>query len=130
VWLEILLSIRSAPKKMKRKIRARSGGNPHTRNVVIQYSSFSFAGFFVVMRSRQIGIMVEAGTAAGLAAVVAPLALRLPRNRRKSALEKRAVYDITFMVFAFYDPVTGANITLSQIGNDRRRLCALRSVHK
>ena len=38
-WLEIL-SIRSAPKKMKRNTRAISGGNPHTRNVVIQHSSF------------------------------------------------------------------------------------------
>jgi hypothetical protein len=82
------------------------------------------------MRSKQIGVTVEAGTAARLAAVVAPLALRLPRNRRKSALEKRAVYDITFMVFAFYDPVAGVNFTLSEIGNDRRGMCALRGVHK
>jgi hypothetical protein len=77
-----------------------------------------------------LGGTVEAGTTAGLAAVVAPLALRLPGDRHKSALEKRVVYNITFMIFAFYDPVTGVNVTLSEIGNDRRGLCALRSVHK
>jgi hypothetical protein len=59
------------------------------------------------MRSRQIGITVEAGTAAGLSSVVAPLALRLPGDRRKSALEKRVIYNITFMVFAFYDQSPG-----------------------
>ena len=44
---------------------------------------------------------------------MAPLALRLPGNRRKSALEERVVYNITFVIFAFYDPVTGLHVTLS-----------------
>jgi hypothetical protein len=50
---------------------------------------------------------------------------RLPGNGGKSALEEGIVYDVVLVIFAFDDPVTGANPTLSQIGSDRGRLSAL-----
>jgi hypothetical protein len=59
------------------------------------------------------------------AAVMASLLYRFPGNRSKSAVEEGVVDDIVLAILAFDDPVTGANLTLPQIGNYRSSLCAL-----
>jgi hypothetical protein len=59
------------------------------------------------------------------AAVVFSFLKTLPANWCKSALEEGVVYDVLLVIFAFDDPVTGMNLTPSQIGNDQGRLCAL-----
>jgi hypothetical protein len=38
---------------------------------------------------------------------------RLPGNGRKSTLEEGIIYDVVLVIFAFDDPVTRANLTLS-----------------
>jgi hypothetical protein len=38
---------------------------------------------------------------------------RLPGNGRKSTLEKGIIYNVVLVIFAFDDPVTRANPTLS-----------------
>jgi hypothetical protein len=61
---------------------------------------------------------------------VATLLCGLPGDGRKSTLEEGVVYNITFMVFALNDPVTGPNIAHSKIGRDRRGFFALRGAYQ
>ena len=55
---------------------------------------------------------------------------RLPGNGRKSTLEEGIVYDVVLVVFSFDDPVTRANLTLSQIGDYRGSLRALTRLYQ
>jgi hypothetical protein len=50
---------------------------------------------------------------------------RLPGDRCKSALKKGVPYNILLVIFAFDDPITGMNLALSRIGNERGRLFTL-----
>jgi hypothetical protein len=55
---------------------------------------------------------------------------RLPGNGRKSALEKGIVYDVVLVIFAFDDPIAGANLAFSHVGSDRGSLCALTRLYQ
>jgi hypothetical protein len=48
-----------------------------------------------------------------------------PENRCKGPLEKGVVYDVVLVIFAFDNPVTGANLMLPQIGDNLGSLGAL-----
>jgi hypothetical protein len=50
---------------------------------------------------------------------------RLPEHRGKRTLKEGVVDDVLLVIFAVDDPVTGVNLTLSQIGSDRGRVTAL-----
>ena len=62
-------------------------------------------------------------------AVLLSLLRRLPGDRYKRTLEEGVVYNVLLVIFAFNDPVPGANVTLSEIGNDRRIVSALARFH-
>jgi hypothetical protein len=63
-----------------------------------------------------------------LAAVVAAFPGGLPGDRRKGALEEGVVDDISFVIFAFDDPVAGIGFSLSGVGEDEGGVEALRGV--
>jgi hypothetical protein len=59
---------------------------------------------------------------------VAAFARGLPGDRGKGALEEGVVDDISFVIFAFNDPVAGIGFPLSGVGEDEGGVEALRGV--
>ena len=53
----------------------------------------------------------------GSATIVFSFLNRFPGDRYKRSLEEGVVYDILFVIFAFNDPISGANLTSPEIGN-------------
>jgi hypothetical protein len=65
--------------------------------------------YVVASSSRALRVRIDLCSAA----VISSFLNGLPGNRCKSALEKGIVYDVLLVIFAFDNPVTGTNLTLS-----------------
>ena len=65
-----------------------------------------------------------------LAAVVAAFAGGLPGNGGEGALEEGVVDDVTFVIFAFDDPVAGIGFALAGVGKDEGGMEALSRIYK
>jgi hypothetical protein len=93
----------------------------------------NLARFWMSLLSPEWGVTkvaIGAAWACGLAAVVSSFVRGLPGDGGEGALEEGVVDDVALVVFAFDDPVAGVDFALAGVGEDGRRLSALRGVYE